>query len=74
MPIFILAILGATAYAIIHRLLVHRERMAALEAQRPNVMLQLPPGQVLEPDELTREIMEACRAKGVDLDVGVEQL
>ncbi len=74
MPVIILAVLGATAFAIIHRLLVHRERMAELESRRPNVMLQLPPGQVLEADDLTREIMEACRAKGVELDVEVESL
>jgi len=74
MPIFILAILGATAFAIINRLLVHRERMAELEARRPAVTLQLPAGELIEPDDLTREIMDACKAKGIDLDVEVDRV
>ena len=78
MPILIafLVIFAGSLVLVVNRLLTHRERMAAIEAKRPQVTLQLPPGTSLEQlevaDELTRQIEAACRAKGIDLDVGVE--
>jgi hypothetical protein len=59
------------AYAAFSRLLAHRERMAALEAKRPHVILQLPPGDSADAERLTGEIFAACREKGIDVDLEV---
>ena len=78
MPLIItfFVLLFGSAVAIVYRLLTHRERMAELEARRPYVTLQLPAGTSLDEfsqaDELTRQIEEACRAKGIDVDVDFE--
>lgn len=67
------AILAAGFYALVHRLLVHKERMTALEAKRPKVILQLPEGSSsTDIDELTQKIMEACQAKGIYADVDTD--
>ncbi|MCB9754747.1 MAG: hypothetical protein H6713_32835 [Myxococcales bacterium] len=69
-------ILFGSLVAVVYRLLTHRERMAELEARRPVITLQLPPGTSVEElagaDELTRQIEAACRAKGIDADVDFE--
>ncbi len=75
MPFFIalLAILGGVFYAVVSRLLAHKERMAELEARRPKIVLQLPESSFgLVHDELTEEIIAACRAKGIDIDLALE--
>ena len=75
MPLFIamLAILGGIFYAVVSRLLAHKERMAELEARRPKIVLQLPESSLGSVhDELTEEIIAACRAKGIDVDLALE--
>ena len=42
--VILIAVLVAGGYAAFSRFLGHRERMAELEARRPHVLLQLPPG------------------------------
>jgi hypothetical protein len=73
--VFIVAMFGS-AVLVINRLLTHRERMAEIDARRPCVTLQLPPGTDVEAlagaDVLTRQIEAACRAKGIELDVELE--
>ena len=69
--VLILAILAALGYAAFSRLLAHRERMAELEAKRPHVMLQLPPGDLVNADRLTDDIIEACREKGIEVDLEI---
>ena len=73
MPLLIalLAILALAGYAAFSRLLAHRERMAELEAKRPQVLLQLPAGDSANVDRLTDEIMAACRDKGIDVDLEI---
>jgi hypothetical protein len=72
MPLVLLvAILATGAYAAFSRFLAHRERMAALEAKRPLVLLQLPPGDPGHADRLTEEILEACKQKGIDVDLEI---
>jgi hypothetical protein len=68
---FFLLLLTVGGYAAFSRFLVHRERMAALEAKRPQVLLQLPPGDLDQADRLTDEILAACKAKGIDVDLTV---
>jgi hypothetical protein len=68
----ILIVLAAGAYALVSRLLAHKERMAEIEARRPKVVLQLPDAPLLEGDELSAKIIEACRQQGVELDVELE--
>lgn len=63
------AILVAGFYALVSRLLAHKERMAEIEARRPKVVLQLPDAPLLDGDELSAKIVEACRQKGVDIDL-----
>lgn len=68
----VLLALLATSYLAFARFLAHRERMAALEAKRPIVQLQLPAGNdFAQADRLTDEILEACRQKGIDLDLEI---
>jgi len=74
MPLLIVlaAILGGCFYAVVSRLLAHKERMAELEAKRPKIVLQLPERSSLVQDDLTEEIIAACRAKGIDVDLELE--
>lgn len=65
----LIGILAASGYAAFSRFLAHRERMAAIEAKRPLVMLQLPPGDHAHADKLTEEILEACKQKGIEVDL-----
>lgn len=65
--LFVCLVLGA--YAAFSRLLAHRERMAALEAKRPHVILQLPPGDDAGAEHLTEQILAACREKGIEVDL-----
>ncbi|MBZ5711824.1 hypothetical protein [Nannocystis pusilla] len=67
--VVLIAVVAGVAYAGFARFLEHRERMAALEAQRPRVVLALPPGDNRDTDQLTDEILAACRQKGVDVDL-----
>ena len=67
----LIAILAAGSYAAFARFLAHRERMAALEAKRPVVMLQLPPGDLDKADQLTEEILAACKQKGIDVELEI---
>lgn len=68
-----LAILGGIFYAVVNRLLAHKERMAELEAKRPRIVLQIPESSIGSVhDELTEEIIAACRAKGIDVDLALE--
>jgi len=67
----LIAILTSGAYLAFARFLAHRERMAALEAKRPLVLLQLPPGDLAQADRLTDEILEACKQKGIDVDLEI---
>jgi BarA-like signal transduction histidine kinase len=69
--VLILAILAGLGYAAFSRLLAHRERMAELESKRPHVMLQLPPGDLVNADRLTDDIIEACREKGIEVDLEI---
>lgn len=69
--VLILAILAICGYAAFSRLLAHRERMAELESKRPHVMLQLPPGDLVNADRLTEDIIEACREKGIEVDLEI---
>lgn len=69
--ILILAILAICGYAAFSRLLAHRERMAELEAKRPQIQLQLPPGDLVNADRLTDDIIEACRQKGIEVDLEI---
>lgn len=69
--IYLFAILAIGGYAAFSRFLAHRERMAAIEAKRPLVMLQLPPGDPGHADKLTEEILEACKQKGIEVDLEV---
>jgi BarA-like signal transduction histidine kinase len=45
--------------------------MAELESKRPHVMLQLPPGDLVNADRLTEDIIEACREKGIEVDLEI---
>lgn len=67
----LLGILAICGYAAFSRLLAHRERMAELEAKRPHVLLQLPPGDLTDADRLTEDILVACREKGIEVDLEV---
>lgn len=67
--VMLVAVVAGVAYAGFSRFLAHRERMAALEAQRPKVTLALPPGDLRNVDQLTEEILAACRQKGIDVDI-----
>jgi hypothetical protein len=69
--VLIFAIIAAGLYAAFSRFLAHRERMAALEARRPVVLLQLPPGDPGNADRLTDEILAACKAKGIEVDLEI---
>lgn len=70
--VVVIAVVAGVAYAGFSRFLEHRERMAALEAQRPRVVLQLPPGDPRDTDQLTDDILAACRQKGVDVDLDLQ--
>ncbi len=68
-----LMIVGGIFYGIVDRLLAHKERMAEIEAKRPKIVLQLPESSIGSVhDELTEEIIAACRAKGIDVDLALE--
>jgi len=67
----LIAILTGGAYLAFARFLAHRERMAALEAKRPHILLQLPPGDIAEADRLTDEILAACKQKGIEVDLEI---
>ena len=67
--VMLVAVVAGVAYAGFARFLEHRERMAALEAQRPRVTLALPPGDLRDADQLTDAILAACKDKGIDVDV-----
>lgn len=69
--VVLIGILAASSYAAFARFLAHRERMAAIEAKRPLVLLQLPPGDAAQADRLTEEILEACKLKGIDVDLEI---
>ena len=64
-----LALVAVSSYAIVHRLLVHKERMAALQAKRPKIVLQITESTVTDVDELSQQIIAACKAKGMDIDL-----
>ncbi len=68
--LFFALLVGGT-YAVFSRFLAHRERMAELEAKRPQILMQLPPGDLADADRLTDEILAACREKGIDVDLEV---
>lgn len=72
--VLLVAVITAGSYAAFARFLEHRERMAALEARRPRVILALPAGDERDADQLTAEILQACRDKGVDVDVDADRL
>ncbi len=67
--VILIAVLVAGGYAAFSRFLGHRERMAELEARRPHVLLQLPPGDPGDADRLTEEILAACKEKGIEVDL-----
>ncbi len=67
--IVLISVVGGISYAAFARFLAHRERMAALEARRPHVVLALPPGEPANTDEITDAILEACKQKGIDVDL-----
>lgn len=69
--IIILSILAICGYAAFSRLLAHRERMAELESKRPQIQLQLPAGDLVNTDRLTDDIIEACRQKGIEVDLEI---
>lgn len=69
--VLLLVVLAISGYAAFSRLLAHREKMAELEARRPHVVLQLPPGDLAVADRLTEDILVACREKGIDVDLEV---
>lgn len=72
LPLFLFFVVAvAGGYAALSRFLAHRERMAALEARRPVVMLQLPAGDLPQTDRLTDDILAACKAKGIDVDLEI---
>ncbi len=73
MPLLVLlfGILAICGYAAFSRLLAHRERMAELEAKRPHVVLQLPPGDSANADRLTEDILAACREKGIEVELEI---
>ena len=73
MIIAIVAILGGCFVAVVNRLLAHKERMAMIEAKRPKIVLQLPDAPGLEHDDLTEQILAACKAKGIDVDLELEE-
>lgn len=63
------AVLAIGFYAVVSRVLAHRERMAEIEARRPKVILQLPEITGATEDELTDRILAAAAAKGIDIDL-----
>lgn len=67
--VLLVAVVAGVGYAGFARFLEHRERMAAIEAQRPRVTLALPPGDQRDADQLTDEILAACKQKGIDVDI-----
>lgn len=73
MPLLVIVfgILAFCGYAAFSRFLGHRERMAELEARRPHVVLQLPAGNLANTDELTDDILAACREKGIEVDLEI---
>ncbi len=71
--IAIVAILGGLFVALVNRLLAHKERMAAIEAKRPKIVLQLPESASLVQDDLTEQILAACREQGIDADLELEE-
>jgi BarA-like signal transduction histidine kinase len=72
--VMLVSVIAAASYAAFARFLQHRERMAALEARRPRVILALPAGDQRDADQLTAEILQACKDKGIDVDVDMERL
>ncbi|MCA9694930.1 MAG: hypothetical protein KC636_35455 [Myxococcales bacterium] len=74
--IILLGIVVGGVVLVINRLLTHRERLAEIEARRPQVTLQLPASTSLQDialaDALTEQIEEACKRKGIDADVTLE--
>lgn len=69
--VVLVSVLAGAGYAAFARFLSHRERMAAIEAQRPRVMLALPPGDDRNADQLTDAILEACKQKGIEVELDV---
>lgn len=69
--VVLVAVLSGASYAAFARFLAHRERMAAIEAQRPRVTLALPPGDERDTDQLTDAILAACKHKGIEVDLDV---
>ena len=67
--IVLISIVAGVGYAAFARFLEHRERMAALEAKRPHVVLALPPGEDRSTDEITEAILDACKQKGIEVDL-----
>jgi BarA-like signal transduction histidine kinase len=72
--VVLVSVITVAGYAAFARFLEHRERMAALESKRPRVILALPAGDQRDADQLTAEILEACKDKGIDVDVDMERL
>lgn len=72
--VVLVSVVAGVSYAAFSRFLQHRERMAELEARRPRVILALPAGDERDADQLTAEILQACKDKGVDVDVDMERL
>lgn len=72
--VFLVSVVTIAGYAAFARFLEHRERMAALEARRPRVILALPAGDERDADQLTAEILQACRDKGIEVDVDLDRL
>lgn len=74
MPIIIalvvlISVVAGIGYAAFSRFLEHRERLAAIEARRPHVVLALPPGEDRSTDEITDAILVACKEKGIEVDL-----
>lgn len=67
--VVLISVVAGIGYAAFARFLQHRERMAELESRRPHVVLALPPGDVRNADEITDAILEACKQKGIDVDL-----
>lgn len=65
----LLSVLAIGFYAVVSRVLAHRERMAEIEARRPKVILQLPAVTDATQDELTDRILAAAAEKGIDIDL-----
>jgi len=67
--VVLISVVAGIGYAAFARFLEHRERMAAIEAKRPHVVLALPPGEARSTDDITEATLEACKQKGIEVDL-----